>query len=41
MNDIHALYTLWKEKAVNDPDLVSELAECLKKMGKKIKVSYF
>ncbi len=27
MNDINALYTLWKEKAVNDPDLAKELAE--------------
>ena len=27
MNDINSLYKLWKEKAVNDPDLVSELSE--------------
>ena len=26
MNDIHALYALWKEKAVADPDLQAELA---------------
>ena len=25
MNDIHALYKLWKEKAVADPDLIAEL----------------
>ena len=27
MNDIHALYKLWKEKAVSDPDLQAELCE--------------
>ena len=26
MNDINALYALWKEKAVGDPDLASELS---------------
>ena len=26
MNDIHALYARWKEKAVADPDLAAELA---------------
>ena len=25
MNDINALYTLWREKAVLDPDLKAEL----------------
>ena len=34
MNDIKALYQLWKEKAVVDPDLVGELAEI---DGKKTK----